>query len=86
MQISVWDTYVKRDDNKVMHFDILVPLNEDASKVFSFGNIYLEEKPFKTNSLSVKECKLCHMKEATIEIIEDINNKGFSILELENCH
>ena len=25
MKIAVWDTYVQRDDDKTMHFDILVP-------------------------------------------------------------
>lgn len=25
MEVSVWDTYVKREDGKAMSFDILVP-------------------------------------------------------------
>ena len=24
MKVSVWDTYVEREDGKIMHFDILV--------------------------------------------------------------
>ena len=31
MKVSVWDTYVKREEGKLMHFDILVPdaLNDE---------------------------------------------------------
>jgi hypothetical protein len=87
MKVSVWDTYVKRNDGLTMHFDILVPssLNEEE-KVFDFGNTYLNSKPFKTKELSTKECKFCHIEQATPKIIEDINKNGFSIIEMEHCN
>ncbi|MFD2824357.1 DUF2024 family protein [Lacinutrix iliipiscaria] len=86
MKVSVWDTYVRREDGKTMHFDILVPHHlDDQSIIFNYGDLYLSQKPFKTNSLSTQECKLCHIEQATPQIIEDINKKGFSIIEMENC-
>ncbi|NQX97822.1 MAG: DUF2024 family protein, partial [Flavobacteriales bacterium] len=43
MKISVWDTYVKRQDGLVMHFDILVNSKlTDENKIFDFGKNYLK--------------------------------------------
>ena len=87
MEVSVWDTYVKRDDNKIMHFDILVPSKqEDKSVIFNYGNLYLNSKPFKNSKLTTQVCRFCHIEQATLEIIEDIKAKGFSIIEMENCN
>ena len=87
MKISVWDTYVKREDNTTMHFDILVPSDvTDEEVIFSFGTHYLKTKPFKTNQLTAKECRLCHIEQATEELITAIEKKGYSIIEMENCN
>lgn len=87
MKVSVWDTYVKRENGSLMHFDILVPSElSDETKVFAFGNLYLGKKPFRTDSLTTKECKFCHIEQATQKIIEDINKDGFSIIEMEHCN
>ncbi len=86
MKVSVWDTYVKREDGKVMHFDILVS-NEfnDEQIILNYGAIYLKTKAFKTEHISSKACNFCHIEHATDSIMEDIQNRGFSIIELENC-
>lgn len=86
MKISVWDTYVKRDDGKMMHFDILVPteVNEET-EVFNFGHQYLTAKPFLTDELSSKKCNFCHIEEASEEIKNSIQEKGYYIIEMENC-
>ena len=87
MKISVWDTYVKREDGSTMHFDILVPSDiTDEQTIFSFGLHYLKTKPFQTNQLTAKECRLCHIEQATEEIITTIEKKGYSIIEMENCN
>ena len=86
MKIVVWDTYVKRDDGAVMHFDILVPdtLN-DTPSVFKFGNDYLATKTFKTGPLTANECRKCHIEQATQSMIKAIQQKGYDIIEMENC-
>lgn len=86
MKVSVWDTYVQREDGKVMHFDILVP-NEvtDEETIFGFGKQYLKTKLFATEHLTAKECKFCHIEQATEQIISSIENVGFHIIEMENC-
>ncbi|WP_242204008.1 DUF2024 family protein [Aestuariivivens insulae] len=87
MTVSVWDTYVKRTDGKLMHFDILVPstLNDELI-ILNFGKTYLENKRFKTENISIKACNFCHIERATDTVLQDLKHKRFSIIELENCH
>ncbi len=87
MKIAVWDTYVDREDGKVMHFDILVPKSvTDEKTVFNYGKAYLKTKPFLTNQVSANECRLCHLEQATEDIISSIEQKGYYIIEMENCN
>ena len=86
MEVSVWDTYVKREDGKRMHFDILVPSSlNDKNTIFDFGISYLKSKPFKTGELTTNECKFCHVEEAPTNVVDAITKKGFYILEMQNC-
>ena len=86
MKVSVWDTYVKRENNVIMHFDILVPSDfKNEEIIFKYGTSFLKTKPFYTGQLTSKECKFCHIEQATDNIIEHINKKGFYIIEMENC-
>ncbi len=86
MKIAVWDTYVKRENGYTMHFDILVPNGlTNAQEVFNFGKDYLKSKPFKTGKLSSNECRFCHIEHATETMMNEIKNRGYSIIEMENC-
>jgi len=87
MNISVWDTYVKRKDGKIMHFDILVSNDlKDAQTIFNYGKEFLKGKSFQTGGLSSKECKFCHIERASNNVITDIEKNGFHIIEMENCN
>jgi len=87
MKVSVWDTYVKRKDGLTMHFDILVPSElTNESAIFNYGIEYLKSKPYETGALSAKECRLCHIEEATQPMIDEINERGFYIIEMANCN
>ncbi|MEN8187762.1 MAG: DUF2024 family protein [Bacteroidota bacterium] len=87
MKVSVWDTYVKREGSKIMHFDILVPSElKDEKTIFDYGKEFLKSKSFHTGELSSKECTFCHIEQATDEMINQIKRKGFFILEMENCN
>ncbi|RAJ10054.1 DUF2024 family protein [Arenibacter echinorum] len=86
MKISVWDTYVAREDGKTMHFDILVPNNlKVIDTIFGYGREFLSTKPFQTDELSSKECKFCHMEQAPDAVADIISKKGYYIIEMENC-
>ncbi|AXT20280.1 DUF2024 family protein [Flavobacteriaceae bacterium AU392] len=87
MEISVWDTYVTREDGKIMHFDILVPSNlKDEETILGFGKHYLKSKPFKILKLTANECRFCHIEHATGDMIIAIKDKGYTIIEMENCN
>ena len=87
MKVSVWDTYVKRSDGKIMHFDILVPkeLNNKV-EIYHYGSKYLQEKIFPTEGLNSKRCNFCHIEKASEEIINSIKEKGYYIIEMANCN
>lgn len=87
MKISVWDTYVKRSDGLTMHFDILVPENVNEREIiFQYGMDYLKNKPFDTGQITSNECRFCHIEYATDDMKNDISQKGYSIIEMENCY
>ncbi|MEQ9167811.1 MAG: DUF2024 family protein [Fulvivirga sp.] len=86
MQVAVWDTYVKRDDGKVMHFDILVESKlTDTSAIFNYGKEYLADKKFGTGPLTMNECQFCHIEQASPELQKRILEKGYCIIEIKNC-
>lgn len=75
-----------RKDGKVMHFDILVPsdlTNNDV--IFGYGRSYLKSKPFQIVELTSKECRFCHIEEASPKVKEGIETQGYFIIEMENC-
>ncbi|EKF55572.1 hypothetical protein I215_06417 [Galbibacter marinus] len=86
MEIAVWDTYVKRKDNQIMHFDILVPSAlKNENTIIDFGKHYLKSKAFQTGQITSKECRFCHIEQATKEMEASIKGNGYAIIEMENC-
>ena len=86
MRVSVWDTYVTKKDGTVMHFDIIVPEHiKDETLVYSYGRRYLESKNEASQSITSKECRYCHVEQATSEMESSISKMGYYILEMQNC-
>lgn len=86
MNIAVWDTYVRRVDGRLMHFDILVSEKEaDANQVRQFGQDYLDHKPFKTESMKTSRCTFCHIEDADKTLSKQIHVSGYAIIEMANC-
>jgi hypothetical protein len=86
MQIAVYDTYVRRNDGLLMHFDILVPATlNDPEAVLGYGRTYLAGKGIAEDRLTTRECRFCHFESAPGELQEIISRDGYSILEMENC-
>ncbi len=42
MQCAVYDTYVTKKDNRVMHFDVIVQADTPQEKAIEYGKKYLE--------------------------------------------
>jgi hypothetical protein len=86
MKVAVWDTYITRTDGRMMHFDIIAPSEiKDKLKIFNFGREYLQSKNQAGQTLETKECQFCHIESASDEVIESIKQRGYYILEMQNC-
>lgn len=86
MEVAVWDTYVKKQDGTVMHFDIIAPsAMRDTAVIHGYGLDYLKTKGQGGQPLAAKECRFCHVRAAWPQWEKDIREKGYFILELEGC-
>lgn len=86
MKVSVYDTYLTKEKNTIMHFDILVEANTLSEKVYDYGKEYLKTKGLSHHTLTTEECVFCHIEAASEVVKKEINEKGFHIIEMENCH
>lgn len=85
MKIAVYDTYVKKDNGTIMHFDILVADTDSVVLVYQYGKEYLEVKGLPDFQLTTKECTFCHMETAPAIVEKSIQEKGYYIIEMQNC-
>jgi len=87
MKIAVWDTYVKKKNGEVMHFDILAPAEiSDPEKIYTYGREYLKNKGQEGQSLTSHECSFCHVEALRPSWEESIQKQGYYIIEMENCN
>jgi hypothetical protein len=87
MQVAVWDTYVTKKDGSVMHFDIIAPDHiKEEEIIYTFGKDYLQSKNQENQPLTAKECSFCHIEKATDEMVLSIQQKGYYIIEMQNCN
>ena len=85
-KVNVWDTYVTKKNGKIMHFDILVPIDvKDTTTIYKYGKEYLKTKGQEGQALTSKQCRLCHIEELRPEWEKEINLKGYFIIEMEGC-
>jgi len=86
MKISIYDTYVPKEDGSLMHFDILIEENDTIENVYKYGREYLNKKNITDYKLSTKECNFCHIETAPAHIEKEVKERGYFILEMENCN
>jgi hypothetical protein len=86
MEVAVWDTYVKKKDGTVMHFDIIAPSTlRDTVVIHAFGREYLRTKGEEGQPLTANECRFCHVRDVRPEWEARINEQGYFIIEMEGC-
>lgn len=86
MQVAIWDTYVKKTDGTIMHFDIIVPSDiKDTNVIYNYGREYLKAKNQEGQPLTSKECRFCHIETVKPIWESEIRKKGYFIYEMENC-
>lgn len=86
MQVAVWDTYVTKKDGTIMHFDIIAPSEiKDTTIIYNYGKEYLKTKNQEGQSLASKECRFCHIETLKPQWEMEIKEKGYLIIEMDNC-
>ena len=85
MDIAVFDTYVKKSDGRIMHFDIIVPVGTNPEDVYRFGRDYLHAIGQGNQRLTYRECRFCHVEPASANVEREIEAKGYYIYEMEGC-
>ncbi len=85
MKAAVYDTYVPRKDGVTMHFDIVVPESVPFEKVVEYGKQFLASKGQAGQPLTARECRFCHVEEASPAMREAFEKQGYYIVEMEGC-
>lgn len=85
MRVAVFDTYVKKKDEELMHFDIIVPEGTSVENVYRFGQEYLKLKGLVDLKIDTKSCNFCHVEHLQKHMEEDIRQRGYYILEMKGC-
>jgi hypothetical protein len=84
MKVAVWDTYVKSRNGGILHFDVIVPEEQnDPAVIYSYANIYVTSLGEPFSELSTEQCRFCHIETPSEVVIESITDKGYYILEME---
>lgn len=87
MKIAVWDTYVTKKDDSIMHFDIIAPEEvNDSNIIHNYGREYLKTKNQEGQPLTSKECSFYHIETIRPQWEDAINANGYFIIEMENCN
>ena len=86
MKVAIWDTYVTKRDGNIMHFDIIVPVEiNDPELIYTYGKEYLRRKGQEDQPFTSKESQFCHIEAVKAEWEQDIKERGYAIVEMENC-
>ena len=84
--VSIWDTYVTKKDGKLMHFDIVAPVEmQDTDQIYTYGKEYLKSKGQEGQPLASEQCRFCHIESLRPSWAQDIAQKGYFIIEMEGC-
>lgn len=87
MKVAVWDTYVTKSNGAIMHFDIIAPSEvKDEETIHKYGKEYLKLKEQSAQTLTAKECSFCHIETASAEMVSEIEQKGYYIIEMQGCN
>ena len=86
MKVAVWDTYVTKKDGSIMHFDNIAPEEiKETTIIYAYGREYLKAKGQEEQPLTSKECSFCHIETVRPQCEAEIKQKGYFIIEMENC-
>lgn len=85
MQCAVYDTYVRKKDGNIMHFDVVVEAKTPHEKAVEYGKKYLKTIGEGEQKMTQEECQFCHIQQAPHTIETDIQSNGYYIQKMEGC-
>lgn len=81
MQIRVYDTHVRTQDGRYLHFDVLVE-PASAERAPAFAQRYLESLGIRAQDVQQSRCDFCHSEFASPPVEEALRQQGYAIIEL----
>ena len=78
MQLSLYDTYVTKKDERIMHFDVIVEESTPQSKAIEYGKEYLNSADQGEQKITQEECQFCHIQEAPGVVEKDLEKKAIT--------
>ncbi|WP_434558563.1 DUF2024 family protein [Pseudomonas sp. Z4-20] len=84
MTIKVYDTHVRTQDGRYLHFDVLIDRN-DLEFAQSCARRFLAEQGIEDKDMTLNDCRFCHVEPSNPKIVETIAKQGFFILKLQGC-
>lgn len=84
MTIKVYDTHVRTQDGRYLHFDVLID-RIDQEFAQACAQRFLAEQGIEDQDITLSECRFCHVEPGNPEIDEAIARQGFFILKLQGC-
>jgi hypothetical protein len=85
MECAVYDTYVRKKDGKIMHFDVVVEASTPHERAIEYGKQYLSIAGQTEQKMTQEECQFCHIQEAPPFVEKAINQSGYWIQKMEGC-
>jgi hypothetical protein len=84
MKAAVWDSYLKKANGNVLHFDVVVPASSsETAIVYKYAYEYLKSRGIDGADINVKNCQFCHIERMTDKMKSDIESRGFHIIEMD---
>jgi hypothetical protein len=85
MECAVYDTYIRKKDGKIMHFDVVVEASTPHEKAIEYGSQYLSIAGQTGQKMTQEECQFCHIQEAPPFVETAIEQTGYWIQKMEGC-
>lgn len=83
-QLYVFDTYAKSTSGKIMHFDVILP-QQDQQRAIETAKNWLASLGETDADVGQESCFFCHSTTANPEIQEEVSQRGYAIYKLEGC-
>jgi len=85
MECAVYDTYVTKNDGRLMHFDVIVEASTPHEKAIEYGKEYLTTAGQSGQKMTQEECQFCHIQAAPPFVEKAIKQSGYWIQKMEGC-